>query len=110
MARYEDYRALREQGMTYQEIADRYHVSRQAVYGSLTRQRAERGRGRYPNKVVYPAIRNWLADQQTTIKELEGKIQHPLYGGLHGGTLTKDTIDALLVETGLSYEEAFRRE
>lgn len=110
MARYEDYRALREQGMTYQEIADRYHVSRQAVYGSLTRQRAERGRGRYPNKVVYPAIRNWLADQQTTIKELEEKIQHPLYGGLHGGTLTKDTIDALLVETGLSYEEAFRRE
>jgi len=40
--RYNEYLALRETGLTYQEIANRCNVTRQAVHLSLTRKRTVR--------------------------------------------------------------------
>lgn len=42
--RYSEYKRLREQGKTYQEIGDEFGVTKQAVYCSLNRDRAGGGK------------------------------------------------------------------
>lgn len=105
MAKYVEYLAMREMGLTYQAIADYYNVTKQAVYSSLHYQRTKSG-----CRLAYPAITKWLVEHHVTIKELEDRTGYHLYAGLCKGKLTSDCINAILRETGLSYEDAFRRE
>ena len=105
LAKYEEYQRLREMGMTYQAIADYYNVTKQAVYGSLHYQRTKSA-----CRLAYPAITKRLVDHHVTIKEFEDRTGYRLYAGVRKGKLTSDRIDAILRETGLSYEDAFRCE
>jgi len=49
MSKYEQYKALRDTGLTFKEIASRSGVTRQAVQQSLSRQRKQHWKTTHPH-------------------------------------------------------------
>ena len=112
------YRAAREQGMTYQQIAEMYGVSKQTV-GQIC------GKGQpymfraVSERCVYPNLRRWMNDNKVSVKELlrrMGKTAYTSTCDSMGSYLRgehdppKVIIDAMLKATGMTYEEMFYRE
>ncbi len=103
---------MRLNGASLQEIANHFGVSRQYVHQTIPHlKREEIG---YYSKIIYPAIRKWMTENDCTYRQFAAKanvtqssIQTALKGKNEPG---KRIIDAILRVTNLSYEEAFKEE
>jgi predicted transcriptional regulator len=111
------YIADRNSGMAYQDIADKYGVSRQCVQQACAREC--KAKFRYNHSCIYPALKEWINENQVTTAELLRQLDmvrhqnnydriHKLLTGKQ--ELKKHHIDKLLKMTGMTYEELFRGE
>lgn len=110
------YRKERAQGKTYQEIADKYGVTKQAV-SLACRQNTSNGFRVYTEKgCIYPNLRKWLNKNKVSRAQLARRMGMVGYhstanrvGAILSGKLepTKGTIDKLLQITGMKYETMF---
>lgn len=109
------YRAEREKGLTHQQIADKYGVSKQCVAQACGRQKTYYYR--YNVTCVYPVLCRWLNDNKISTRELLNRMGLTSYAKnydsirakLRGDKeLKKSDIDKLIEITGMTYEELFR--
>jgi len=117
MKRWELYASMREQGMTYREIAEKCGCSYQNVAMSLAKRNVNHFRHITESGCVYPVLRNWMNENRICVDELLRRIHGHNVGGhthsrwselLKGRTeLKKHDIDSLLRVTGMTYEELF---
>lgn len=119
MKRADMYRAEREKGLTYQAIADKFGVTKQAVQCVCGKNCDAKFRRWDASKCVYPNVRKWLNENRITKAELirrmgiETEASNYMRIGdyLRGkGYPLKQTIDRLLSATGLTYEQFFETE
>ena len=102
---------MRLDGFTYQEIAEKYGVSKQYINQMLQNIISEK-RNKSLNKIVYPNIANWLKGNECSISEFERKT------GIKRATLDRklqgvakfsyDEIKIILDVTGMKFEECFK--
>lgn len=119
MKKFEIYRAEREKGLTYQQIADKYGVSKQVVGQACGKYQPSRFRFWNESSCIYPNVRKWLNENKVGCAELIRRLGWVCYstnytkveGWLSGSFYPlKQNIDKLLSVTGLSYEKFFERE
>lgn len=101
---------MRIDGYTYEEIGAKLDVSRQYIHQWMHALLC--GSEEPLKKVIYPAIKEWLRLNQTSIHQLSkqsGLSATYLYRILYGKCLPGGkAIKSILSITGLTYEEAFR--
>ena len=116
MKKYEIYRAERKKGLSYQEIADKYGVTRQNVGLACSVCQPFKFVRVSEKGCIYPNFRKWMNENQITPKELlhrMGLVYHSanlqrLRKYLTGSEGTpKRVIDKFIKITGLSYETLF---
>ena len=119
MKKYEVYRQERNKGLTFQEIADKYGVSRQCVAKACANYCPARFIPIDEYRCIYPNVRKWMNDNKVSVAELVRRLglggysesQVRMRNYLDGySDPPKKTIDKLLAITGLTYEEFFERE
>lgn len=119
MSTYFDKKRMREQGMTYHQIADELGVSVGTVANALADGNPPYFRPFNKERCIYAGLRKWLNDNQVSIAELTRRIgynpQPKIYQSFRkylNGTNSprKYIIDFILRVTGLTYEEAFRED
>ena len=107
MTKSEIYRAERDTGKTYRQIAELYGVSYQNVQQACVWKPAEYG------SCIYPQIKKWMNDNRVKLPEMAERMcvpDHSLRKALNGSaSLKKEYIDALIALTGIAYEELFKR-
>lgn len=93
--------------MTYDAIAKRYGVTRQAVQDSISRHK---NRTTYikPTTVIFPGLRQWMTEHHVRVAELERRTGRHLRQALSAGRISNQSIERILAVTGLTYEQAFR--
>ena len=113
------YIAERNKGMTHQQIADKFGVSRQTVAQACARYSPNRFRPYTEKEVVYPNLRKWLNDNKVCRSEFCRRLgivgfgtAYPNLGGWFSGVRypNKTNIDKILSITGLTYEELWQTE
>lgn len=109
--------AMRESGATFQQIAEAHKITRARVQQIVARSncRDTYVRKRYaPRRCAWPVIGRWMDQNRTSTNHLShmvGCCYAHMYDVLNGRVrLNKDDIDGILAATGLTYEEAFRKE
>ena len=111
------YRAERENGLTYVEIAEKYGVSKQCVHQACGKHSPSRFR--YNNSCIYLGLRRWMNDNKISIGELLRRMDMVVHTSnyqsiqqkLLGRTEMKmSDIDKLIEITGMTYEELFRED
>lgn len=116
MKKFEIYRAEREKGKTYRQIADEYGVSKQVIAQACGKRQVSRFRFWNESRCIYPNVRKWLNENQVGSAELVRRMGWHCYSDnyarvgrwLSGKTNpSKENIDKLLSITGLSYEKFF---
>lgn len=109
-------KALRDQGMTYQQIADALGISHQAVAQTLSRYNANHFKIVTPSRCAYKGLREWMNENKVHVAELCRRCGYTpttvnttrLKKFLTGEyDIRKSYIDQILQITGLSYEQAF---
>lgn len=107
--------ALREQHLTYREIAERLGCTTQYIAQVCGKHQPHMFHV-ISNKVIYPNIRNWMNENKISMNELCRRVGKTPYGEtanrvaswLYGtNDPRKPDIDALLKATGMTYEQAF---
>lgn len=110
------YLADRVSGMTCREIAEKYGVTRQAVYQATAKYMESQFREVTPEQCIYPNVRDWMNKNKVSRAELirrMGMAPAPATSSALGNHLKgttyplKQTIDKLLKVTGLTYEQFF---
>lgn len=110
MCKAREYEKLQEQGMTISEIAREYGVSRQCVSQALINYHKPKGKITGVDRIQYPAIKEWLKNNNCNFSNFEKKCGCYLRNGLKSGNgMRKFAIDAVLRVTGLTYEQAFAK-
>lgn len=116
MNKKELYKAAREAGETYNAIAKRFGVSRQAVWSGLNGKRKP-WQDITQSECIYPNLRGWMNDNRVSVPELSERVTGDRDNGasvrkwIAGHTNpNKKNIDKLLSVTGLTYEEMFAEE
>ena len=116
MNKKELYKAAREAGETYDAIAKRFGVSRQAVWYSLNGKRKP-WQDITLAECIYPNLRGWMNDNRVSVPELAKRVtgdrdgRASVHKWIAGYTNpNKKNIDKLLSVTGLTYEEMFAEE
>lgn len=113
------YRADRDAGMKYKDIAAKHGVCYQTVAQACASFCRARFTEHKPESVVYPNLRRWMNDNKITKAEFVrrmGKVPRsetlaPLSDWLRGDYYpSKKNIDKMLAVTGLTYEELFATE
>lgn len=105
--------SLRLDGNSLQDIGNRFGCSREYVRQIVGNHAVETKRIIKAEKIKYPGIRNWAAENSKSIPmlaKMSGIKQSTLYRGLTHGTevgMHMDTIKGILRATGLTFEEAF---
>lgn len=110
---------LRQKGMPYRKIAEMFGISYQRVYQIIGKRDTSYFKEVTDKQCVFKGIRDYMNNTQTSLSEIIRKI----YGSYHATTcqrfrkylngyneMSMSTINAILDVTGLTYEEAFRRE
>ena len=121
MSRSDEYRELREQGLTYREIAARYGISYQAVAQVCAKSNICQFKPIWPKSCVYPGLRNWMNRNHVSRAELYrrmhdgspciGKAPYIIRDRMTGKSPWRmDEIERLLDITGMTYERLFREE
>ena len=119
MKKYATYRAEREKGLTYQEIADKYGVSKQCIYMACGKGNPTYFQPFTQKRCVYPNLRNWINDNKICAAELIRRLGYEYTGRtaswirtiLAGkGNIKKTLIDKLIALTGMTYEELFKED
>ena len=116
MTNREKARELREQGMTYQKIADELGVTKAYIAQLVSGFNPRYFRAITEEACIYPGLREWMNDNKVGRSELVrrmGKHTWPatvstlsyVMRGDHEPT--KGTIDSILKVTGMTYEECF---
>lgn len=114
--RYTLYRQLRDQGLTYREIAEKCGVSKQAVHIACRAGNTSWFRPFKDESCVYPRLKDWLNANKVSgvaLVSLMGDIANShrvpkWYAILRGEReLAKSDIDNLIKVTGMTYEELF---
>lgn len=104
---------MRLEGKSFQEIADRFGVSKQNIH-RLLNGICERSPRRDLDTIAYPAIKNYMKKNKLSFNGLSnlcGINLGPIINGLCGkNDISKRTIDAILDVSGMTYEEAFKKE
>ena len=109
---------LRDQGLKYREIAERFGVSVQYVSMVCASYAPERFQV-IDGNCVYPNLRKWMNDNKVSRSELlrrMGITVHPNNSGRLSSYMRgqceprKDFIDKMLKATGMTYEKLFYRE
>lgn len=104
-------------GATLQELADAHGVSRQRMAQIVGAVRPMREWNKTYS--VFPAIDSWMKYNRVTYAQLSKQLGYAESASAQCGVakrlmgermMYKDFIDALLQVTGLTYEEAFRKE
>ena len=108
MSKVEQYVALREQGMTYDMIAKRCGVTRQAAHDGI-KHHENRITNIKPTTVIFPGLRQWMTEHHVRVAELERMTGVRLRHALSTGHISNQNIELILASTGLTYEQAFRR-
>lgn len=102
---------LRLEGNTLQEIADRFCITRERVRQILLSTESLRIRTPELPDCVYPNLAKWLNENRYSCSSFAKKVgvcPGTVYKTLRGNDgLRKETIDKILKETGMSYEQAF---
>ena len=106
--------AMRLDGASYSDIAREYDISREYVrqiFEGILDTVSTRSL-RYNKSCIYPGIKNWLDQNDTSAFQLAQAMgmNYPtnLYDILTGKHMPrKEMIDRLLIATGLTYEQAF---
>lgn len=112
---------MHNKGVTYEEIGKMLGVSKQRVAQIAPAKIYSRFfREITPKQCVYTGIRNWMNENKITLSELSRRVYgngtpnnyHQTTRMLRcGGDYTnKWMIDKILSVTGLTYEEAFKKE
>jgi predicted transcriptional regulator len=118
MATKQEKMALREQGMTYRQIADHFGISYQAVAQALGEYNPNHFKYISETGCVYPNLRKWLNDNKVGKSEFarrcgyanvycnKKRMDYYLTGR---NDPPKNVIDKILMVTGLTYEQAFSK-
>lgn len=109
---------LREQGLTYREIAEKLGVSNQ--YVSMVCGKFEPAHFQYiGDNCVYPNLRNWMNEHKVSRREFLRRMgltgnngNYERFASYMRGEShpRKQYIDKMLAVTGLTYEKLFYRE
>ena len=120
MTKYEQYLALREDGLTYAEIAKTCGCSYQNVAQRLSKENKVIFRGIVKEQVVFDGLRKWMNENKVSIRELFRRINGKNVVGvssecfrerLSGKTQFRmNEINKIVSVTGLSYEALFMGE
>ncbi len=108
---------MREKKLSYQQIGEELGLTKQCVWDTARRAKlSSEKQQEILNTVKYPAIKEWIAQRNITVKEfcnLFGYDSKPNGGacsrfitGQTNGNL--DMIRRILEITGLTFEEAFK--
>lgn len=121
---YDEMVQMRESGMTYQQIADEFHVSRQWVNKILTTYyrglKGQRGKGFDIEKIVYKGIyehfKKNLFESVTSFTNKVYKKRHnkvsfitDFITGKSNSHLSLSQIQRMCEITGFTFEECFER-
>jgi transcriptional regulator with XRE-family HTH domain len=115
MTRVEEMRAKADDGMTYQQIADAYGISRQRVAQILGRYSSNRHR---PERTysIYPGVDRWMHENKMTYTEVARQLGYAVAAGTLSrinriftgvSEMNKSDIDKLINLAGKTYEELF---
>ena len=108
---------MHEKGMSYTDIGKEFGLSRQRVFQLIGGGCKTHYQGIKPENCVYEEIRKFLIANRMSIAEFSRRIygdnhanhQHRLAKVLKGSNAHKSVIDRILIVTGLTYEQAFKR-
>ena len=102
---------MRLDGFTYQEIAEKFGVSKQYINQMLQSAIGER-RNKTLDKIVYPNIANWLKNNECSISEFAIRVgikRSTLDSKLYGrNKFNSDEIKRILDVTGMKFEECLK--
>lgn len=108
--------SLREQGYTYQKIADISGLSKQRVSQLIGKTNYGHSKPLTEEQCVYPNLRKWMNENRVCRMELTRRMYNNMHGRayqhvsifLKGVTyIHKPFLDKLLKITGMTYEELF---
>lgn len=114
MKKMELYRAERESGLTYQQIADKYGVSKQVVQQACGKYTPHLYRPWTKERCIYVNLRRWLEENKITMSELLRRLGRENLASNHAqinrylkgkSNPSKKSIDKFIEVTGLTYEE-----
>lgn len=112
---------MHRNGYTYQQIADKYGITRQRAYSVVYNrmmQMKDENFAESVNKVIYPAIRKWMFENRITISGLHRIINPEVISDVDirkfltekNRKISIKTLRKILETTGLTFEEAFPTE
>lgn len=103
---------MRLDGYTLKEIGNHFGVTREAIRGMFSRTTTESGIAR--KRYVYPNIAKWMIENKLNQRHFEKKLkcsQKTVSSWLTGrNDPSYRFISLVLKETGMTFEEAFKRE
>lgn len=113
---YAIYREERDKGLSYQQIADKYGVTRQNVGIACGKANPNLFQFHPEKRVVFPNLRKWMNDNKISTSELTrrlgleassanmSRVRLILRGG---GNPRRTTINKLMEVTGMTYDVLF---
>lgn len=116
MGSYEEKLELREQGLSYTQIAEKLGVSPQAVRQALAKHNPKYFQFVTEKGCVYKGLREWMNENKVSRAELIRRMgyeplseTHTRFGNYLSGRsdFRKTNIDGILKVTGMTYEQAF---
>lgn len=119
LKKWEIYRAERDKGLTYREIAEKYGVSHQCVAIACARFSPTHFRYITEKGCIYVNLRNWMNKNMVSISELARRMGYQ--GSATSSTRIseylagrsnprKQFIDKMIEVTGLPYEKLFEED
>lgn len=111
-------REMHESGMTYQAIADEFGITQQRVHQIIGGRNVALFNYVTKDRCIFEGLRNWMNKNEVCVAELTRRIYHNglpanrerVREKLMGNKATIEFVDRILDITGLTYEEAFKRE
>lgn len=105
---------MRKDGMSYQEIADRFGVSRQAINALFRDGKRADQKPKNTHLIKYIGIKKYLEKNRISIGKFSKMCRvdnTTMWRNITGQTdMLKRNIDKILLVTGMTYEQAFKED